>query len=398
VKYHCLVAAALTLLGSVSSARADLGWEHVGTLRFSAIKTPVMRVKMYNSWTPSRHRLLVSYSVHGAPGMNLMPPNMATFAESMPLESALGFTGAEPVAPLFRALTAAQKKSMPRSSAMPDIKNFGSFALVQNIDNDRVLAYDSQTKHYVSESRRELLRRTTFDPFKTTAPRLSREAPPEFTPEQRRRMADELGAISKPFKERLQRTYFRALTENRTVAGLAGRGYRLTQMTNLGGHKNPQWMRVNMEWWVASETEGDEAVRLYRAAARKNIEGIAWPTTSMWLREYIKLAQEPTDDVTRQARDSFMGGGSDNGGLNATPLSMAITVLPPPLQRAQTGDIRFELNLVRRDTFDVAERVFAQPAGYTRFDMQPFLKESDPFFDGSAWGKALDSMYDLMDR
>lgn len=390
-----MATAAVVALGCTSAARADLGWEHVGELRFSTSKTPVMRFKMYNSWTPSRHRMLINYAFHNIPGMTMPHSMMETLAPMVPLESALNFSGAEPVAPMLRALTAAQKKASTRAADPDKVQNFGTVALVQRADDDRILAYESQTKKYVSEPRRELLRRTTFDPFKTLDPRLSQEAPPEFTPEQRQRLASEVGALAKPFRERIQKIYFRPLAEQRTFQGLPGRGYRMTQLTNVGGMKHPQWMRVNLEWWVASESEGDETVRMFRAASRKSLEGIRWPTTSMWLREYIMLSQEPTDPITRRALNTFRPSGEDDGGLNVTPLQVSMKIVLPPLQRAQTGDISFDLNLINRYTDPISDRVFLQPVGYTRFDLEPYVKDVEPYMNGSAWGKAIDKMYSM---
>ena len=390
-----LLASAVAALGLASSAHADLGWEHVGELRFSTSKTPVMRFKMYNSWTPSRHRVLVSYAFHNIPGFTMPRSTMETLAPMLPLESALNFSGAEPVAPMLRALTAAQKKASTRAAAPDKIQNFGTVGFVQRTDDDRVLAYESQTKKFVSEPRRELLRRTTFDPFKTLDPSLSQQAPPEFTPEQRKRLASEVGAFTKPLREKIQKLYFRELPQMRTIQGLRGRGYRLTQLTNTGGQKHPQWMRVNLEWWIASEGAGDETVRMFRAASRKNLEGIAWPTTSMWLREYIKMSQEPIDPITRRALNTFMPNGKDDGGLNVTPLKVSMKISLPPLQRAQTGDISFDLNLTNRYTDPIPDRVFLQPVGYTRFNLEPYVKQVEPYMNGSSWGKAIDSMYSM---
>jgi hypothetical protein len=146
--------AAIAVLGlSTAAARADVTWEHTGTVRISNAKAPLGQIKLYNTWTPQRHRVLLKYAVS---------PKVA----SLPMRSMDMF----PVSTLAPA---------PRGNS--GFKNFGSIGFVQRLDDDRVLAYDSQTRHYISEPRRALLQRLRFDPWKKLAPELSAQAPPTLT-------------------------------------------------------------------------------------------------------------------------------------------------------------------------------------------------------------------------
>jgi hypothetical protein len=88
-----LVGAAGSVLWSVDAARADLSWEHTGTLRVSKQKQPMLRFKMYNNWTPQRHRLLFNYSVHNLAGLGRISdqiPMGPTFLTSLSSASPLG--------------------------------------------------------------------------------------------------------------------------------------------------------------------------------------------------------------------------------------------------------------------------------------------------------------------
>lgn len=418
------LAAGGTLLGA-GTARADLGWEHTGTLRVSTVKQPLLKFKMYNHWTPQRHRLLLKYSVGGLPpGMSgqmppfKMPPmppmppiKIPTFAPqpqpsslasafapmfasgslapasgSLLLPGVLGREAAPGLAALLPALPMAMRGGPPGGS--------GALALIQRAADDRLISYESQTRRYVSEPRRALLQRLRFDPWKTLAPQLSREAPPTFTPEQRERLVAELRALVAPVQRRVQKIYFRPLTQMRTFQGIEGRGYRITQLNNVGGFGKGQgqWMRLSFEWWVAGAREGDEAVREFHQAARENLQGITFPTTSMWINEYLSLASYPAEPAWRSALRTFMPpADAPPGTLGATPLHLAVTVEMPPLQRATVGDVRFELALTRRDTDALSDTVFAAPSDYKQVKTEPYLKKLDPILNGSA----LNSLYDL---
>jgi hypothetical protein len=408
------------VLCCADAARADLSWEHTGTLRVSKQKQPMLRFKMYNNWTPQRHRLLFNYSVHDLAGLSTLSdqiPMSPTYLTSPFSASPLGALAATPLAGTPLAATSLAFGKAPgvltaiTSALRPQIKggvkNFGGLGFVQRIDDDRLLAYESQSQQFVSEPRRALFQRLRFDPWKTLKPELSREAPPTFTPEQRARLVQEIYSVFEPVQRRVQRVYFRPLTTQRTFQGLPGRGYRLTQMTNVGGlgKGQEQWVRMAFEWWVADMTQADEAVQQFSAAARENLRGIAWPTTSMWINEAISLSRYPGDPQMRRAMQTFQGVGATSGTdatdlgamltapqLSVTPLYMAATVNLPPAQRAQYGDVRLEINLTQRSTDALSETVFAQPGTYSELKLEPFLKQVDPILDGTAIKSLWDSV------
>lgn len=335
------------------SARADLLWEHTATFRTSRSPKSLAQVKMYNTWTPTRHRLLLKYtaSPEAAREMGGVP-----FSES------------------------------------------GQLGIVQRLDDDRVLAYDSQTKQFISHPRLNLLQRLRFNPWKSLAPKLANQNPPELTSEQRKRLVDEVGALSEPFRRNLVKTYFRALPQLRTFNGIEGRGYRLTQLINSGGSKkNQSWVRVSVEYYLSSQLAGDSAAEQFNAQVREGRRRIGPWTNSMWLNEMFALSQIPTDPNLRRAYALLqVPANAPAGAFVGTPLFLSMRVTPPALQRAQTGDILMELKLTQRTTTDLLPTVFDAPSGYKRYDIEPALKQIDPVMDGRAWEKSIDAAMSLV--
>lgn len=331
------------------SARADLLWEHTATMRTSLSPKLLVQVKMYNTWTSTRHRLLLKYTAS---------PQAAREMRGTP---------------------------MPFSS-------IGQLGFVQRLDDDRVLVYDSQTKQYVSQPRLSLLKRLRFNPWKTLAPKLAKANPPELTTEQRARLVDEAGALIEPFRRNLVKTYFRALPQSRTFNGVEGRGYRLTQLINEGGSKkNQSWMRVSVEYYLSSQLAGDSAAEQFNGQVQEDRRRIGPWTNSMWLNEMIALSQIPTDPNLRRAYALLqVPQNSPAGAFVGTPLYLSSRVTPPALQRAQTGDFLMELKLTQRTTTDLPATIFDAPSGYNRYDIEPALKQIDPVMDGRAWKKLID--------
>jgi hypothetical protein len=393
-----------------------MSWEHSGTLRVSKQKQPMFRFKMYNNWTPQRHRLLFKYSVHNVAGLsnisNQIPMGPTFLSSPFPASPLAAFSATSlSSTPLSFGKTPgvlAAVASALHPQIKGGVKNFGGLGFVQRIDDDRLVAYESQSQQFVSEPRRALFQRLRFDPWKTLKPELSREAPPTFTEEQRARLMQEVYSTFEPLQRRMNRVYFRPLTEQRSFQGLPGRGYRLTQMTNVGGTgKGQQWVRMTFEWWVADLSGADEAVQQFSAAARENLRGIAWPTTSMWINEAISLSRYPADPQVRRAMQTFqrVAAATDTSSadagreaiptapeLSVTPLYMAATVSLPPAQRAQYGDVHLEINLTQRSTDTLAETVFSAPNNYNELKLEPFLKQIDPVLDGTAIKSLWDSV------
>ncbi len=329
------------------SAHADLLWEHTATVRTSKSPKSLAQVKMYNTWTPTRHRLLLKYtaSLH-----------QKTSGVPLPTSGQLGF--------------------------------------VQRLDDDRVLAYDSQTKQFISHPRLNLLQRLRFNPWKSLAPKLANQSPPELTPEQRERLVDEAAAITEPFRRKLVKTYFRELPQTRTFNGVEGRGFRLTQLINEGGSKkNQSWMRVSMEYYMSSQIAGDSAAEQFNAQVKEDRRRIGPWTNSMWLNEMIALSQIPTDPNLRRAYALLqVPANAPAGAFVGTPLYLSARVTPPALQRAQTGDILMELKLTQRTTTPLSNTIFDAPSGYKRYDIEPALKQLDPVMDGREWKKTIETL------
>ena len=335
------------------SARADLLWEHTASFRTSLSPKSLAQVKMYNTWTPTRHRLLLKYSASP--------------------QSTRGMGG------------------VPFSTS-------GQLGVVQRLDDDRVLAYESQTKQFISQPRLKLLQRLRLNPWKTLAPKLANQNPPELSPEQRERLVDEVGALTQPFYRNIIKTYFRELPQTRTFNGVEGRGYRLTQLINEGGSKkNQSWMRVTVEYYLSSQLAGDSAAEQFNAQVKEDRRRIGPWTNSMWLNEMIALSQIPTDPNLRRAYALLqVPANAPAGAFVGTPLYLSARVTPPALQRAQTGDFLMELKLTQRATTPLSNTVFDAPTGYKSYDIEPALKQIDPIMDGRAWKKAMDSMMSLI--
>ncbi len=366
-KAAALLAAATVATATIGahSVRADVTWEHIGTLQTSlSAKQPLMQVKMYNSWAPQRHRLLLNYAF--LPSAVAAAEVMRNNAPQMPL-----------LAP------------MPSSNS---IKSFGSLGFVQRLDDDRVLAYESQSKTFVSEPRLALMKRLRFNPWKKLAPELANEAPPQLSDEQRTRLKAEIGALTSPLRKRFTKTYFRALPETKTFFGLVGNGYRLTQLLNVGGmSRNQSWMRVTTEWWIAPETSSDADISGFNAQMQRDYKTLGGATNSMWLNEMFALSQIPSDPILRAAWNSFrVPADAPEGAFRGTPLLLISKITLPPLQRAEMGDMLFTLRLSARSNNALADSVFDAPKAYTKTDIQPALKKLDPVLDGSAWVSLMD--------
>ena len=361
------VAAAATL--SAKAASADTTWEHIGTVQTSMMpQKPLMRIKMYNTWTPQRHRLLLNYAFSPSVAETM---GRGTMGRRMPMLTSL----------------------MPADVAEP--RSFGSIGFVQRMDDDRVLAYESQTRMMISEPRMALMKRLRFNPWKKLAPELANEAPPELTNEQRTRLKAEIGAVTAPIRKRMAKIYFRALPGTRTYGTLIGKGYRLTQLLNVGGmRKNQSWMRVTTEWWIAPQDGSDTDIASFQAQMQRDRKALGGLTNSMWLNEYIVLSAIPSDPTLRAAWSSLqLPADAPEGAFRGTPLLVTSKVTLPPLQRAQMGDILLTLRLASRNQDTLANSVFQAPSGYKKFDIQPGLKKLDPILDGSAWISLWDSIY-----
>jgi hypothetical protein len=392
-----LLAAALSCVAMSQPVRADLAWEHSGSIRMGQRPKELFTFKLYNHWTPQRHRVLLKYALKDTSALNRLAQSDQNFSASALMPTSM--TGAPLMSsPLtaspWKRLAPVMMQQMPGS-----VKPYGGIGFVQRLDDDRVLAYDSQSNGYFEEGRTSLFQRLYFDPWKKLAPELSTGATPELTTEQRHRLLDEIRALSAPLRKRIERIYFRQLDGTRNFDGITARGYRLTQMNNIGGvRKNQaQWMTTTMEWWIADAGQDEAAVQQFREGARKIQEGRGWPTNSMWINEYFRMASTPRAPEWRAALRTFHPtDDSSTAALEVTPIYMAMTVTPPPLARAEIGSVRFDVQLTKRSTETIAENVFNAPGSYKKTELEPLLKETDKVVDGSYFNIFWDSFYEGM--
>ncbi|HEX8833121.1 MAG TPA: hypothetical protein VF719_02915 [Abditibacteriaceae bacterium] len=330
-------------------AEADVSWEHSGSITVSTMKQPVARLKMYTNYAPDRARMLMYYAAPMVP------------ATPVPAE-------------------AFQGSWVPPELRPKKITGYGSFGLVQRMDDDRLIAYESQTGAYMNESRSLVMRKMTVDPWKKIAPELSQSPTPELSEAQRARLGAEVRAGLSPIMKRFSKSYFRQLDEKRTIQGLDGTGYRLTQLINIGGIKKSQqqWMKMSFEWWMAGEQPGDEIIKSLQEKVGKELVAINWPSTSMWRNEFSYILLYSLPEAYSQALKTVAPGPSfSQPSFGGTPLSFEATVTPPPLQRAMMGDVKMTMLLTKRDNEALPARVFEAPEKYKRLNMAPYFKKLD---------------------
>lgn len=320
----------VALLGMASAARADVAWEHRGTVTIGAGK-PVAFLLLKNEWSGQKHRTALTFD--------------ATKAARL-----MGQAGGKPV----RA----------------------QMQLIERLDDDRVLLSLPDNKTYIDEPYKSIKGRLRLNFWEALGSDLTANDIPELTPAQRARLGQELRAVISPLTRKNTRTYFRALPERRTIGGLASRGYRYTSLINFSAKKSePQWVRTAAEWWIADEVAGDEEIRTFtQNASALKAEG-GGSTASMWLNEWAPVLWQAAPPEAHQALASFIGEtSSPRFGFQGTPVRFTATVsLPPAAQMGLGGDIRLNLNLTRRDTASVDSALFEAPGGSQKVAIEPFL-------------------------
>ena len=386
-----MVWAALPL--AQNAVRADLTWEHTGSVRFSGMKNSLLKFKTFTNMTPQRMRVLFKYDAGSALGslpgsMNAMPPGMPPIpgmgkptGTSLPLQ-----TWAPKHTP------AAKQVGPPKSTEdeagnsagdeMPPNPLLGSVTFVQRFDDGQFLAYTSFSKQYVGEPIKEVIEKTRFDPWKKLAPKLSKELPPAFTAAQRARLGAEVRALMWPFMKSVFKIYFRPLPEKRTFNGIEGHGHRLTMLMNSQSPfaNGNQWFRVTAEWWIANEMAGDEVVGHLREAADKTVGRDPQRSTSIWLNEMPWVMWEMLPEELHQAFFTLMprpDAAVDSPEFRRAnmPLYGAITIQPPSGMRDKNGDLRIEVKLTRRGQETLPEHVWQAPTGYKRVPLDDIMKQ-----------------------
>jgi hypothetical protein len=359
-----------------------LNWEHTLTTRTSRSKYPVAKFKIYNNWTPSQHRFLVKYNVLGLGSQANMLSQRYGSTFSMP--------DFDPARLLGQAAS----------------YHHGTLGIVERLNDDKLIAYSSEAGAYFIEPRKALFKRVRLDPWKKLAPELSKEDPPAFTPQQRRRLGREVRSVVRPILKDVFRSYFRAIPESRTfdVAGekIEARGYRMAMLFNAGSrYEGEKWVRMNAEWWLAPSTPGDEVLQTYGTRYISDLNELHGFTTSMWINEMLPVLWEMMPQAMHQAVATFMPTGLPLGvtgdsafRITGAPVYAALTLAPPPTQRyarcpkcgemhvaipGQTvsNTVRVEAQLNRRDTRTLDKQIFAAPPEYKKESLQPILKEWD---------------------
>lgn len=320
----------LSLLGMTSAARADVAWEHRGTVKIGAGK-PLAFMLLKNEWSGQKHRTALTFDASKA--FNL------TAASSVP-------------------------------SARAQVQ------IIERLDDDRILLSLPDNKIYIDEPYKSLKSRLRLNFWEAFGSDLSPDDIPELTPAQRQRLGREIAAVISPLTRKFTRTYFRALPTPRTINGLSSRGYRYSMMVNSSlEKKNPQWVRTTAEWWIADEVAGDAEVRAFTQSANQIKTEGGGITASMWINEYYPILWQAAPPEARQALASLIGeSASPRFGFQGTPMQFFVTVsLPPMLQMEMGGDVRLALELTKRDTTAVDAALFEAPSGSEKIAIEPFL-------------------------
>jgi hypothetical protein len=265
---------------------------------------------------------------------------------------------------------------------MPPNPLLGSVTFVQRFDDGQFLAYTSFSKQYVGEPIKEAIEKARFDPWKTLAPKLSKELPPSFTAAQRARLGAEVRALIWPFMKNTFKIYFRPLPEKRTFSGMEGNGYRLTMLMNSQSpfSNGNQWFRVSAEWWIANTLPGDEIVGQLREAADKTVGRDPKRSTSIWLNEMPWLMWEMLPEELHQAFFTLMPRfdtpvDSPEFRRANMPLYGAISIQPPNGMRDEKGDLRIEVKLTRRGQETLPDHIWQAPTGYKRVPLDDIMKQ-----------------------
>lgn len=354
--YHLLsTVAALGLVSSAGVARADVTWEHAMTLRVTKFKQPLVKMKLFTSWTAQRNRVLLKYDLGGLAQAGVNPGDIVA-------------------------------AKLPKSKAA---SNIGGVALAQRLDDDHLVAYATESHSYINEALTPLLQKLRFDPWQKLDPSLAKTPPPDFTEEQRQRLGAEVRASMKPLVKQVMKLYFRPLPNTKTIDGIEAHGYRLTALVNVGGMKprQQQWMRLNEEFWLASDLPGDDAIRDFQRAARAPERRALWKSTSMWMNEFRPVVWRAMPQELIDAVETIVPpAASPNVGFGGTPVRIYYSAIFPPMQRSEVGDIREEIALTHRSTDTIASAVFEAPTGYKQVHLDSYLKQYQDLMQGKLPG------------
>ncbi len=327
---------ALALLSLSSLSRADVTWEHKARVSVGGSK-PLVTINLRNDWSGDNHRARFSLDANSV--------------------AANGSEGGPPLR--------------------------GTVDVIERLGDDRLIfalrnADNTGVTNYVDEPYTTLQSRLRINFFEALDPQFAAKAEPvpQLTPEQRRRLGQELRAYTKPFSDALTRQYFRALPDTRTINGLESRGFRYTSMSKvpdyMGG--SAQWVRTSSEFWMATGQNGDDEITSFTKRANDLKSGA--PTVSMWINEMLPILAESMPKESQNFVAALVGRPDEaNYGFRGTPTQFFITITPPPAaQMMMGGEIRFQAELTRRSNDPIPARAFATPTDGTRTEIEPFLE------------------------
>jgi hypothetical protein len=328
----------LPLLGVLNAlpARADVAWEHRGSVKIGA--APVLSFSLRNEWSGQKHRAVFGYDASKVMGAMGAPA---------------GTQGTR-----------------------------GEVTMIERLDSDRLVLSSNLAKNYIDEPYGSLKSRLRLNFWEALGANLNATDVPELTPAQRQRLGQEIRAVVTPLTRKVSRTYFRALPNARVINGLSSRGYRFTSMANIAPDKAAgEWVTLRAEWWLAEGQTGDEEIRAFTQSANALKAQGGGPTASMWINEYSPVLWEAAPEEAHQALASLIGApDATNAGFRGTPVQFFVTIAPPPaMQMSMGGAVRVSLELARRDTSGVNTALFEAPTGYSRIEIEPFIGMAQNF-------------------
>lgn len=337
--YKPVLFGALSLLFFGALAHADVTWEHTASVSIGG-SLPLVSFNMRNDWSGQNHRARLSFDATGVAG---------------------AFGGMNSGGP-------------PPRGTVDVIERLGDDRLVFAFRNPT----NSGVSQYVDEPYSTLQNRLRLNFFEALDPRFAANADsvPQLTPDQRRRLGQELRAFYKPISDLYSRQYFRTLPQTRTIGGLECRGYRFTSLSRVpksAGAGSQAWVRMASEFWISRDQPGDDEITSFTTQANGLKSG--GPTVSMWLNEAFPILAESMPDEQQNAIAALIGRQGDaNFGFRGTPVRFSITVTPPPAAQLGVGDIRFQAQLARRSNEPIPPSAFALPSSGTRVQIEPFLQ------------------------
>jgi len=342
-----LIGAACAASASVAVADVPaVSLEYAGSSRVEGAAKPAVTLKSYVTAETGRVRKLTKYVVN--------VPQMPLAAKEA-------------------------KKSPLAFLAHMGSYHAGGIGVVIDRRNDKFLLFSSEAQSYVEQPYMEFLKQIRFDPFSKVAPELSKEAPPELTPEQRQRLGAEVSVAAKAFLKNNLKIYFHALPGSRnfkSLDGVATHGYRMTILFNAAKPgQAKRWGKVASEWWVADPLPGDGMIRDVTGGLFEDIKSIGGISTSMWLNEALPVIWESLPHEFRDAAATYMPlPPAKDAWYKGTLAYLAVTSNMRNLKTAHPVTTRTEITLKNRHTGIVRDSLFLPPAGYQKMDIDFLLK------------------------